>query len=334
MKPFKPGDDDLKIPVPDKAAGDSGKRHPTGGITYSGQERSGKLRHSKERAIEVFFTVHGSLAILILLGIFALLLIKTLPVFKEVSLSRFFLSADWNPSGYERETYGLLAMIISTLMVSVGAMIIAIPIGIGCAAYLAEVASPRVRELLKPALELLAGVPSVVVGFLGIVLVGPLVARLTGQSNGLNAINGSLLLAVMALPTIISLSEDAIRAVPESYKEASLALGANRWQTLTRVIIPAGLSGITASIMLGFGRAVGETMTVLMATGNAPALPTRLTDSIRTFTATIAIEMGEVPYNTTHYYALFFVGLVLFAITFLVNLVSDIIMLKHQEAAR
>jgi len=334
MKLFKPFDDDLKIPVLDKIVEPSVERRSTGGITYSGQNRSARLKRWKERAIKIFFTVHGSLAILILMGIFVLLLMKTLPVFKEVSLSRFFLSADWNPSGYERETYGLLAMIISTLMVSVGAMIIAIPIGIGCAAYLAEVARPRVREVLKPVLELLAGVPSVVVGFLGIVLMGPLVARLTSQSNGLNAINGSLLLAAMALPTIISLSEDAIRAVPESYKEASLALGASRWQTLARVVIPAGLSGITASVMLGFGRAVGETMTVLMATGNAPALPTRLTDSIRTLTATIAIELGEVPYDTTHYFALFFVGLVLFVITFLVNLVSDVIMHKHQEGER
>lgn len=298
------------------------------------QERARRMRRWRERAIEVFFTIQGCLAVVILLGIFVLLAYKTLPVFQELSLSEFFLSADWNPTGYERETYGLLAMMVSTLMVSLGAMALAVPVGIGCAAYLAEIAHPRVREVLKPAIELLAGVPSVVIGFLGIVLVGPLVATLTGQSNGLNALNGSVLLAVMALPTIVSLSEDAITAVPKTYKEASLALGSSRWQTLIRVTLPAALSGITASVMLGFGRAIGETMTVLMATGNAPALPTRLTDSIRTLTATIAIELGEVPYDTTHYYALFFVGLVLFVMTFVVNVASDVILHKYQEVER
>ncbi len=297
-------------------------------------KRARLLRRWRERALEVFFALHGALAILLLLGIFVLLFAKALPVFREISLADFFTSATWNPAGYERESYGLLAMIVSTLIVSVGAMVIAIPIGIGCAAYLAEVARPRVREVLKPTIELLAGVPSVVVGFLGIVLVGPLVATLTGESQGLNSINGSILLAVMALPTIISLSEDAVTAVPRSYKEASLALGASQWQTLVRVSIPAALSGISASVMLGFGRAIGETMTVLMATGNAPALPTRLTDSIRTLTASIAIELGEVPYNTTHYHALFFVGLVLFLMTFGVNIASERILQKYQEVER
>lgn len=304
------------------------------GLGSRGRSRAQRMRRWRERAIEVFFTVQGSVAILILLGIFALLLYKTLPVFKEISLSQFFLSADWNPTGYEEETYGLLAMVVSTLMVSFGSMVLAVPIGIGCAAYLAELAHPKVREVLKPAIELLAGVPSVVVGFLGIVLMGPLVASATGQSNGLNALNGSVLLAIMALPTIVSLSEDAITAVPKTYKEASLALGASRWQTIIRVTLPAALSGIIASVMLGFGRAVGETMTVLMATGNAPAMPTHITDSIRTLTATIAIELGEVPYDTTHYYALFFIGLVLFVITFLVNVASDIILHKYQEVER
>ena len=304
------------------------------GLGGRDRPRAQRMRRWRERAIEVFFTVQGSVAILILLGIFALLLYKTLPVFKEVSLSQFFLSTDWNPTGYEEETYGLLAMVVSTLMVSFGSMVLAVPIGIGCAAYLAELAHPKVREVLKPAIELLAGVPSVVVGFLGIVLMGPLVASATGQSNGLNALNGSVLLAIMALPTIVSLSEDAITAVPKTYKEASLALGASRWQTIIRVTLPAALSGIIASVMLGFGRAVGETMTVLMATGNAPAMPTHITDSIRTLTATIAIELGEVPYDTTHYYALFFVGLVLFVITFLVNVASDIILHKYQEVER
>ena len=169
---------------------------------------------------------------------------------------------------------------------------------------------------------------------MGRVLVNPLIAKVFGLSNGLNALNGSILLAIMSLPTIISLSEDALRAVPRSYKEASLALGANRWQTLARVSVPSALSGIIASIMLGMGRAIGETMTVLMATGNAPALTFSFLEAVQTMTATIAIELGEVAYNTPHYYALFVIGLVLFVMTFLVNLVSDLILQKYQEVER
>ena len=219
-------------------------------------------------------------------------------------------------------------------MVTLGALVIAVPLGVACAAFISQVASSRVREILKPAVEILAGIPSVVVGFLGIILVNPLIAKLFGISNGLNALNGSILLAIMSLPTIISLSEDALRAVPNSYKEASLALGGNDWQTLIRVLVPSALSGIIASIMLGMGRAIGETMTVLMATGNAPALTFNFLDAIQTMTSTIAIELGEVPYNTTHYYALFVIGLVLFVMTFVVNLVSDIILQKYQQVER
>ncbi|HSB04379.1 MAG TPA: phosphate ABC transporter permease subunit PstC, partial [Thermodesulfobacteriota bacterium] len=227
--------------------------------------------------------------------------------------------------------YGILSLITSTLMVTLGAMVIAVPLGVACAAFISEAASPRIREVLKPAIEILAGIPSVVVGFLGIVLVNPIIARVFGVSHGMTALNGSVLLAVMSLPTIVSLSEDALRAVPHTYKEASLALGANRWQTLARVSVPSALSGIIASIMLGMGRAIGETMTVLMATGNAPALTFNFLEPIQTMTATIAIELGEVPYNTTHYYGLFVIGFVLFVMTFLVNLVSDIILQKYQE---
>ena len=222
-------------------------------------------------------------------------------------------------------------MIMSTLIVTIGALALAVPIGVGVAAYLSDVAHWRVREIVKPVIEILAGIPSVVVGFLGIVLFGPVLARIFHTGNGLNALNGSLLLAIMALPTIISISEDSLNAVPSAYSEASLALGATRWQTLARVKVPAGLSGIIAACMLGMGRAIGETMTVLMATGNARAFPHGFLDSVRTMTANIAIELGEVPYFTTHYYALFAIGLVLFIMTFSVNLVADVILHKYQE---
>ena len=290
-----------------------------------------RLSTFKESSIRAFFFTNGILAVLILLGIFFLLFLTAVPAFKEIDIIEFFTSKNWNPTSPVKEHYGIVSQVVSTFMVTIGALIIAIPLGIGVAAYLSDVAHWKVREVVKPIVEILAGIPSVVIGFLGIVLFGPAIAKIFGISHGLNAVNGSILLAVMALPTIISISEDSLNAVPRAYSEASLALGASRWQTLLRVKIPAALSGIIAAIMLGMGRAIGETMTVLMATGNAPAFPSGFLSSIRTMTANIAIELGEVPYYTTHYYALFAIGLVLFIITFIVNLISDIILNKYQE---
>jgi phosphate transport system permease protein len=310
----------------------AGERMNTVGQDMSLKQR--KNKKLKEILIEKFFFLNGVLAILILLGIFSLLFIKGFPAIRELGFKGFFGDAVWNPNAYGTPKYGILSLIVSTLMVTIGALVIAVPLGVACAAFLSELAPPRLREILKPVVEILAGIPSVVVGFLGIVLVNPLISKVFGISNGLNALNGAILLAVMSLPTIISLSEDALRAVPHAYKEASFALGANRWQTLIRVLIPSGLSGIIASVMLGMGRAIGETMTVLMATGNAPALTFNFLEAIQTMTATIAIELGEVPYNTTHYYALFVIGFVLFVMTFIVNLVSDLILQKYQEVER
>ncbi len=274
------------------------------------------------------------MAILVLLGIFVTLIYTAFPAFKEIHLGDFLTGKVWDPTSPEQAEYGILSMIVSTLLVTFGALVIAVPIGIAVAAYLSDVAHWRVREIVKPIVEILAGIPSVVVGFLGIVLFAPAIAKLFGIGHGLTALNGSILLAIMALPTIVSISEDSLNAVPKAYSEASLALGASRWQTLFRVKIPAALSGIIAASMLGMGRAIGETMTVLMATGNArtfPKLPQALLESVRTMTANIAIELGEVPYYTTHYYALFAIGLVLFIMTFLVNLVADVILKKYQE---
>ncbi|SJZ30697.1 phosphate ABC transporter permease subunit PstC [Selenihalanaerobacter shriftii] len=294
-------------------------------------EKRNKISKFKERAIELFFFGNGFLAIIVLIGIFTLLVKEGLPTFNEVSIKEFLTSTRWNPTAYSGPSYGIVSLVYSTLMVTIGSLIFSVPLGIACAAYLAEVAHPKVREILKPTVEVLAGIPSVVIGFLGIVLVGPMISKVFNLSNGLNAINGSILLGIMALPTIISISEDAISAVPDEYKQASLALGTNEWHTLISVTIPAALSGIIAAVMLGMGRAIGETMAVLMATGNAPAFPNSIFDSVRTMTATIAVELGEVPYNTTHYYSLFAIGLVLFLMTFLVNLVSDIVLHKYGE---
>jgi phosphate transport system permease protein len=271
------------------------------------------------------------LAIIVLIGIFAILLYTAIPAFREIPLKEFFGNRTWDPTSPEKAQYGLLSMIVSTLMCTVGALLIAIPIGLGVAAYLSDVAHWRVREIVKPIVEILAGIPSVVTGFLGIVLFGPVIAKIFHTGNGLNAVNGSFLLAIMALPTIISISEDSLNAVPPAYAEASLALGASRWQTLVRVKVPAALSGIIGSFMLGMGRAIGETMTVLMATGNARSFPHGFLGSVRTMTANIAIELGEVPYYTTHYYALFAIGLILFIMTFIVNLIADVILNKYQQ---
>lgn len=295
------------------------------------------LGNLKESAIRAVFFSSGVVAVLVLVGIFATLVGTALPAFKEIDLGGFLAGKVWDPTSPEKAEYGILSMIASTLLVTLGALVIAVPIGIAVAAYLSDVAHWRVREIVKPVVEILAAIPSVVIGFLGIVLFAPGIAKLFGLGHGLTALNGSLLLAIMALPTIISISEDSLRSVPAAYSEASLALGASRWQTLLRVKVPAALSGIIAASMLGMGRAIGETMTVLMATGNArtfPELPRALVESVRTMTAGIAIELGEVPYFTTHYHALFAIGLVLFVMTFLVNLVAEVFLRKYQERER
>jgi phosphate transport system permease protein len=289
------------------------------------------LRNLKEKSIRGFFLLNGLLAVVVLAGIFYLLLVSAFPAFKEINLRDFLFAKTWDPTSPLKETYGILGQIVSSILVTLGAMAIAVPIGLGVAAYLSDVAHWRVREIVKPVVEILAGIPSVVIGFLGIVLIGPALAKLFHMGHGLIGLNGSLLLAVMALPTIISISEDSLAAVPVAYGEASLALGGSKWQTLVRVKLPAALSGIIAAVMLGMGRAVGETMTVLMATGNARAFPHGLMESLRTMTSNIAIELGEVPYFTTHYYALFAIGLVLFLMTFLVNMIADVVLRKYQE---
>jgi phosphate transport system permease protein len=288
------------------------------------------LARWKESAVKAFFFANGILAIIVLIGIFGILLSTAIPAFKEIPLAEF-AKKTWDPTSPEKAQYGLLSMIVSTLMCTAGALLIAIPLGLGVAAYLSDVAHWRVREIVKPIVEILAGIPSVVTGFLGIVLFGPVIAKIFHTGHGLNAVNGSFLLAIMSLPTIISISEDSLNAVPSAYAEASLALGGSKWQTLVRVKVPAALSGIIASFMLGMGRAIGETMTVLMATGNARSFPHGFLDSIRTMTANIAIELGEVPYYTTHYYALFAIGLVLFIMTFIVNMIADVILNKYQQ---
>jgi len=269
-----------------------------------------------------FFKLAGMLTIALLAGIFFMLLYNSIAFFTKINPLDFFTGSQWQPE-HSQSRYGILPLLTSTALVAFGAMLIAVPLGIMTAAYLSEKAPSLLRNILKPLIEMLAAIPSVAIGFLGVVLIGPGIAKIFGMQNGLNALNGSILLAIMSLPTIITISEDAINAVPKAHKEASLALGADSWQTLFKVTIPAALPGLIAAVMLGLGRALGETMTVLMATGNASVLPSGFLDSIRTITATIAIEMGEVPYQTTHYFALFAIAGVLFLITMVINLIGE-----------
>lgn len=276
-------------------------------------------REQLDGLFKIIFKGTGILTIVLLAGIFFMLFANSLLFFLEVSPIDFFTGSQWDPE----TNYSILPLLLSTSLVALGSMLIAVPLGVLTAAFLSEFAPKKMQLILKPMIEMLAAIPSVAIGFLGIVLVGPALANAFGIQNGLNALNGSILLAIMALPTIVTVSEDAINAVPKSHRETSYALGANRWETLFKVTLPAAMPGLIAAVMLGLGRALGETMTVLMATGNAAAIPKGFLDSVRTITATIAIEMGEVPYQTTHYFALFAIAALLFLITFIVNLLGE-----------
>jgi phosphate transport system permease protein len=288
-------------------------------------------RQKLDFAFKHLFRTTGLLTIAVLAGILIMLLYNSIAFFLKIAPIDFITRTQWSPENYKNAEYGIIPLLVGTCWVTVGAMCIALPLGIGTAAFISEYASKRMQNILKPLIEMIASVPSVAIGFLGIVVVGPLIARVFGLQNGLNALNGSVLLAVMSLPTIITVAEDAIHAVPQNLKEASYAVGAHKWTTLIRVTIPAAAPGLIAAIMLGIGRAIGETMTVLMATGNATAMPRGFFDSIRTITATIAIEMGEVPYRTTHYFALFAIAAVLFVITLIVNMLGESISNRQRK---
>jgi phosphate transport system permease protein len=244
----------------------------------------------------------------------------------------FLFGKFWYPTADPAPQLGILSLIVGSLVVTIGAILVALPFGLAGAIYLSEVAHPAIRAVLKPAIEILAGIPSVVFGFFGLVVLVPFIQRMFHLTVGETALAGIIMLAIMSLPTVISISEDALSAVPHSYREASLALGATRWQTIVKIVVPAGLSGVTAAAMLGVGRAVGETMTVLMVTGNAAQIPHSLLVPVRTLTATIAAELGEAPQGGLHYEALFAIGIVLFVITFLINLVADLVNARYRRA--
>ena len=278
-----------------------------------------------EPAIEWIIRLCGWSAILFVFAIFFFVLRTAAPVLTKLDLIEFFTSPNWRPTSPVEPQYGILALIVGTLSVTVLAMVIAVPMGLGAAVYVSEFAGARVKEALKIVIELLAAVPSVVWGFIGYMVLGPIIIRLTGAPVGINILNGGIILALMSVPIIVSVSEDALRAVPDSYREAATALGASRWEIVYRVLFPAAKNGLLAAVLLGVGRAIGETMAVLMCTGHSVNLPHSLLDPVRTLTATIAAELGEVVPGSTHYRVLFLIGVVLFAVTFAVNLTADLV---------
>jgi phosphate transport system permease protein len=288
------------------------------------------MRHTwKEKLIEWFLRWTASLSILIVICIFLFILKEAAPFAKHPGLSELF-GTRWIPVSAQRESFGIIPLVTGSVLVTVLAMLLTIPFGVGSAVYISELSNPLEREMLKPFIELLAGIPSVVIGFFGLVVLVPFVKSCFGLATGLTAFSGAVLLALMAIPTVTSISEDAIRSVPRSYKEASFALGASRMRTIWRVTVPAALPGIMAAVMLGTGRVIGETMAVMMVTGNAAIITFWPFDSVRTMTATIAAEMGEVAFGSDHYRALFCIGIILLLATFGLNIAAQKVLRKYR----
>lgn len=287
-------------------------------------------RNFLEIIVESLVHAAGYSAVVFVGLILFFLLREGLPALGEVELTAFT-----QPRWYPMEgLYGLLPLIGGSVLVTLGAAFIAVPFGIATAIFMAEIAPRWLREFLKPFIEILGGLPSVVLGFMGMLALAPLMREILNIPTGLSAITGSVLLAGMALPTLVSVAEDALDAVPKSYRDAALALGATKWQTIWRVTVPAARSGVLTAIMLGIGRAIGETMTVMMVTGNAARIPEGLGAlflPVRTMTATIAAEMGEVANGSTHYHVLFAIGIVLFVISFLVNLTASAVVFRQKR---
>lgn len=246
------------------------------------------------------------------------------------SIREFFTLREWFPTALPVPQFGVIPIIMGTLWVSLGAILLALPFGLAASIYMAELSNSKVYRFMKPIIELLSGIPSVVYGFFGLIVIVPMIQKIFNLPVGESGLAGSIVLAIMALPTIITISEDALRSVPRAMKEASLALGANKWQTILKVSIPYSISGITAAVVLGIGRAIGETMAVLMVTGNAAVMPNTLLEPLRTIPATIAAELGEAPAGGAHYQALFVLGGILFIMTLLINLFVEYISSKNK----
>jgi phosphate transport system permease protein len=287
-------------------------------------------RHLKETIIRGIFALFAFASVLILALIVMFLFREGLPIFKEVSVADFLFGQEWYPT-YDPPAYGIWPLIFGSVIVTVFSCLIAVPLGVLSAVYVSEIAPASIKDITKSIIELLAGIPSVVLGFFGMVVVAPFLQDTFDLPTGLNIVNASVILAIMAIPTISSISEDALYAVPSEFKEASYALGATKYETITNVIMPAALSGISTAVILGMARAIGETMVVLMVAGGAAAVPESIFDSVRPMPASIAAEMGEAPFGSGHYHALFAIGIVLFFLTLFFNLIADYISQKFKE---
>ena len=284
-----------------------------------------RLLNGSEPVIVLLIRLCGWSAILFVFGIFFFIFREGAPFLPEMDVKEYFTSMNWRPDSAVRPQFGTLALLVGTVSVTSLAMLIAVPFGLGAAIYVSEFCKGKVREALKIVIELLAAIPSVVWGFIGYMVLNPIIIWATGAPIGINVLNGGIILALMSVPIIVSVGEDALKAVPDSYREAALALGASRWQVVYRVLLPAAKNGLLAAVLLGIGRGIGETMAVLMCTGHAVQIPHSLLDPVRTLTATIAAELGETVAGDTHYQALFVIGMVLMFIALAVNLTADFV---------
>jgi len=280
-----------------------------------------------EKGLEWIIRLCGISAIIFVLAIFFFVFREAAPALwsDNFKLGQFLFSKEWYPTSEVNVRYGIFALLVGTACVSGFAVLVAVPFSLGAAIFISEFCGPRLKEVLKVVIELLAAIPSVVWGFIGLTVMSKLIVQYTGAPVGVNILNGGIILALMCVPIITSIAEDALKAVPDTYREAALALGATRWQIVYRVLLPAAKNGLLAAVLLGVGRAVGETMAVLMATGHAVQIPHGLLDSVRTLTANIAAELGEAPVHSEHYRVLFLTGVLLFIITFVINLLADLV---------
>jgi phosphate transport system permease protein len=286
--------------------------------------RGSRVRQWGEHLIELVIRLCGYSAIFFVFGIFFFVLREGAPLLGKLDLREFLTSTRWLPVA-ETPHYGILGLLAGTASVTLLAMAIAVPLGLGAAVYVSEFSNPKLKEVLKVAIEMLAAIPSIVWGFIAYMMLNPLIITVTGAPIGVNILNAGIILALMSVPVIVSVGEDALKAVPDSYREAALALGAGQWEIVYRVLFPAAKNGLLAAVLLGVGRAIGETMAVLMATGHANQIPTSVLDRVQTLTATIAAELGETVQGDDHYRVLFVIGIVLFAIAFTVNLTADLV---------
>ncbi len=276
----------------------------------------------KEKIVKTILFIFALSSIIFLTGIVIVLFNEGFPIFSKVGLFQFVFGQEWYPT-HEPPDFGILPLLLASILVTVGAMVFAVPIGISSAIFISYILPQKIKDIVKPMIEMLAGVPSVIYGLFGMRILGPFLRDLFDLPTGLTALTASIMLGIMALPTVVSLAEDAISAVPKKFRDASLALGGTRWETISKVILPTATSGIVTAVILGIGRAIGETMTVLMVAGGAAVIPRSILRPLRPMTANIAAEMGEAPVGSDHYHALFGIAIILFVITLFFNIMAD-----------